>query len=160
MQDLLLRVWDNLIARTVGPMHLRFLIQPAVSVYFAIQAVRLDAKTNTVPFLWRFVMAKGNRKAVAKEGWKHFGKIFMMGLAMDLVYQAVVIYKLGTEENFYPLESIVVAFFLAIVPYVLIRGPLSRLITLYISKRDGIPESILPTATPTKEKQNEVQPET
>jgi hypothetical protein len=153
MQDLFLRVWDNLIARTEGPMHLRFVIQPAVSIYFAIQAGRLDAKTNTVPFLWRFVMAKGNRKAVAKEGWKHFGKIFMMGLAMDLVYQVFVIYKLGTEENFYPLESIIVAFLLAIVPYVLIRGPLSRLITLYVSKKDGTSESISP-ATTTKEKQD------
>jgi hypothetical protein len=153
MQDLLLRVWDNLVARTEGPMHLRFLIQPAVSVYFAIQAGRLDAKTNTIPFLWRFVTAKGKRKAVAKEGWKHFGKIFMMGLAMDLVYQAVVIYKLCTEEDFYPLESIIVAFLLAIVPYVLIRGPLSRLITLYISKKHGTRQSISPATTRSKKQE-------
>jgi hypothetical protein len=152
MQDLLLRVWDNLIARTEGPMHLRFVIQPAVSIYFAIQAGRLDAKTNTIPFLWRFVTAKGKRKAVAKEGWKHSGKIFMMGLAMDLVYQAVVIYKLGTEENFYPLESIIVAFLLAIVPYVLIRGPLSRLITLYVSKQNATSESRSSGATALEDK--------
>ena len=77
-----------------------------------------------------------------------------MGLAMDLVYQAVVIYKMGTEENFYPLESIIVAFLLAIVPYVLIRGPLSRLITLFVSKKDSAPESITPATTPIKKKQD------
>jgi len=138
MLDLLSRIWQNLLERTEGPMSLRFLLQPGMSLFFAIRAAIRDAKNGTVPYLWRFLYSKEDRKTVAKEGWKDVGKIFIIGTLLDIVYQLVVIFGLKTKDNFYPLESLIVAFLLAIVPYLLLRGPLNRLITMFTRKKDQV----------------------
>ena len=120
MQDLFNRVIENLIDRTEGPMNLRFFLQPTMSLIFAIRAGLKDAKNGTQPYLWRFfISGKGKRSNIAKEGWKDFGKIFVIGLVLDIIYQLVVIYKFKSEAYFYPLESVIVAICLAIIPYVL-----------------------------------------
>jgi len=128
MLDILTRVWENLLARTEGPLHFRLFIQPAVSLFFAIRAALKDVKNNTTPYLWRFVFSDGKRKQVSQEGWKDYGKIFIIALALDVIYQLIVIYKFKTQAGFYPLESIIVAFALAIVPYFLFRGPVNRIV--------------------------------
>jgi hypothetical protein len=43
-----------------------------------------------------------------------------MGLAMDLIYQALVL------KTFYPDEALVVALLLAFLPYLIIRGLAAR----------------------------------
>lgn len=135
MDDVFSRVWENLVARTEGPMNLRFLFQPCVSLFFAIKAGFTDAKNGTVPFLWRFIVTKDQRGSIAKEGWKDFGKIFMMGLVLDVIYQLLVIFSAKKQTQFYPLESVIVAIALAVVPYLLFRGPVSRIIVLLSKKK-------------------------
>jgi hypothetical protein len=130
MDEIVSRIWENLIARTEGPMHLRFFLQPTMSLIFAIRAGLSDARTGAIPYLWRFLVSKGERKNIAREGWKDFGKIFIVGITLDIVYQLLVVYKHETETRFYPLESIIVAIALAIVPYLIFRGPVSRLMSL------------------------------
>lgn len=129
MEDILARYFDDLIARTEGPLHLRFFIQPTVSLIFAVRAAFKDAKEGTVPYLWRFIVAKDKRLHVAKEGWKDVGKIFVVGIAFDIIYQLIMIFKVKSTPYFYPLESITVAVCLAIVPYILFRGPTNRIVT-------------------------------
>ena len=52
-----------------------------------------------------------------------FGKVFMLALALDVVYQIV-------ELRFvYPGEAVIVAFLLAIVPYLILRGLVTRLMS-------------------------------
>src|SRR5262245_29801185 len=131
MLDILARVWDNLVDRTEGPMNLRFLIQPAVTLFFAIKAAMRDAKSGEVPYLERFINFKGERKSIVAETWKDVGKVFFMGTVLDVIYQLVVIFGLKTGKDFYPLESLLVAFILAILPYILFRGPLSRIFRNY-----------------------------
>ncbi len=136
MADILVRIWQNLLERTEGPMHFRFLMQPLMSLIFAIKAAIRDAKQGDVPYLWRLVYAKkAERKPIAKETWKDVGKIFIIGVILDIIYQLIVVYKVKTEEHFYPLESIIVAFLLAIVPYIIFRGPVNRIITLFKGKQ-------------------------
>lgn len=50
------------------------------------------------------------------------GKVFILALILDAVCQVIVL------RWFYPGEALVVVFFLAIVPYVLFRGLVDRLI--------------------------------
>lgn len=135
MEEIFTRYFDNLIARTEGPLNLRFFIQPTVSLFFALRAAFKDAKEGTVPFLWRFVVSE-QRRIVAKEGWKDFGKIFIVGIVFDIVYQMIMIFKVKATTYFYPLESITVAICLAIVPYILFRGPTNRLVS-WLKKRSG-----------------------
>jgi hypothetical protein len=138
MTDLFTRIWDNLVARTEGPMHFRFLIQPAMSLFFAIRAGLRDAKNDRAPYLWRFKTSKGQRKEIAREAWKDVGKIFIIGIILDIIYQLIVIYGLKDQEKFYPLESILVAFGLAIVPYIIFRGPANRIISMFIRKKPDV----------------------
>jgi hypothetical protein len=49
------------------------------------------------------------------------GKVFIIAMILDAVYQFIVV------RWFYPGEALVVAVVLAIVPYVLLRGPANRL---------------------------------
>jgi hypothetical protein len=127
-------MWDNLIARTEGPMHFRFFLQPVMSLFFAIKAGFRDAKNNTAPYLMRFTVSKDQRRISKKEGWKDVGKVFVVGIIIDIIYQLIVIYKLETQTRFYPLESIVVAFALAIIPYAIFRGPVNRFLRLFIKE--------------------------
>jgi hypothetical protein len=138
MPDIFERIWHNLLERTEGPMSLRFFIQPAMSLIFAIRAAIRDSKNNTVPYLWRFLFSKDQRKNIAKEGWKDIGKVFIIGTILDIIYQLVVIFSHKTKDSFYPLESLIVAFLLAIVPYLLFRGPLNRLIRMFTKKKDEV----------------------
>ena len=137
MIDIFSRVWQHLIERTEGPMHLRFLLQPAVAIFFAIRAALRDVKNRTVPYLWRLATSKGERRAIVNEGWKDFGKVFLIATILDIIYQLIVIFGLKTETSFYPLESILVAFLLSFIPYVLFRGPVNRLVRMFVNKKNG-----------------------
>lgn len=135
MSDIFTRFFTNLMERTEGPMNFRFLLQPTMSLIFAIIAGIRDSKKGLSPYLSRVVSNKEERQKLIREGWKDISKVFILALVLDIVYQLVVIYKLNSEERFYPLESIVVAMVLAIVPYILIRGPINRLIRFFSPKK-------------------------
>ncbi|GAO43980.1 hypothetical protein [Flavihumibacter petaseus] len=137
MFEILQRVWENLLARTEGPLNLRFFLQPTISIIFAIRAAMRDAKAGTAPYLQRYAKAsKAEKKGMRMEIYKDVGKIFVIGTILDITYQLIVIFKQKTQASFYPLESLLVAFLLAIVPYLLLRGPVNRLIR-YFTGRSG-----------------------
>ena len=54
-----------------------------------------------------------------RDGWKSVGRVFLLGIIMDAIYQFMVF------RWFYPGEAILVAAILALVPYLLIRGPVN-----------------------------------
>ncbi len=56
-----------------------------------------------------------------KDGWKSVGKVFILAIVLDLVYQIIA------EHFLYPGEAIIVAIVLAIVPYLILRGLVERL---------------------------------
>ena len=119
-------------------MNFRFLIQPAMAIFFAIRAGIRDGKKDQVPYLWRFATSKGSRMEISREAWKDIGKVFFIATVLDVVYQLVVIFGVKTKAAFYPLESLVVAFLLSVVPYILFRGPVSRLMRLFVKKKDHV----------------------
>jgi hypothetical protein len=55
-----------------------------------------------------------------KSGWKDVGRVFLLALVMDVVYQLIVLHFV------YPGEAIIVAVELAIGPYLILRGPVTR----------------------------------
>ena len=54
-------------------------------------------------------------------GWKSAGKVFVIALLLDAAYQVKAF------RWFYPVQALMVAMFLAIVPYSLLRGPVNWL---------------------------------
>ena len=47
-------------------------------------------------------------------------RIILLGHSMDAIYQITVL------KRFYPDEAVIIAIVLALVPYMLIRGPVAR----------------------------------
>ena len=120
MEDILTRMFEHLIGRVHGPMHFRVILQPTMAIIFAIRDGRQDAREGRVPYFWSLFTERGHRMELIRRGWKSVGKIFILALVLDAIYQ---VWQLGT---FYPGEALVVALLLAIIPYVLLRGPVNR----------------------------------
>jgi len=122
------RIVENLIGRLDGPLHFRFIVQPLMATIFAVIDGVKDAKTGKPAYLWAMLSTPGNRNELIKDGWKHVGKIFILAVILDVFYQ------LKFQGTLYPGEILIVAFCLAIVPYLLLRGPVNRLIRLWEKK--------------------------
>jgi hypothetical protein len=121
VEEIFARGWENFVARTTGPMSFRFIIQPTVAVLLAIRAGLKDARDNKPPFLWSVLTNVGRRRALMREGFKDTGKVILLAMILDSVYQLTV------QRGVYTLELIFTAATLACVPYLLVRGPVSRI---------------------------------
>jgi hypothetical protein len=122
MDDILARIWENLGGRIGGPMKLRLLIQPLMVSFFAIRAGIKDARAGRPPFFWTVLTDAQSRSNLLRDGWKDIAKVFTMAVVMDVIYQ------LSVERWVYPTESLIVAVGLAIIPYLLLRGPVTRIV--------------------------------
>lgn len=121
MEEMLARVFKNLAERVGGPMSLRLIIQPTVATILAIRAGLRDGREGAGPYFWNVLVHLERRKDLLRHGWKDVGKLFVMACLLDIVYQLIV------ARWVYPLETLIVATVLAIVPYVLLRGIVGRL---------------------------------
>jgi hypothetical protein len=121
MDHMWMRIVSQLAARVSGPMKFRLVLQPAMAAFFAIRSGLADARVGKPPYFWALVTDPAQRKDMIKDGWKSVGRVFILALLLDVVYQII-------ELRFvYPGEAIIVAFVLAIVPYLILRGLVTRL---------------------------------
>ena len=116
-----MRFVENLLDRVSGPMKFRLLLQPLMAVIFAVRSGLGDAKAGKPPYFWALLTDPSHRREMIRDGWKSVGKVFVLALILDVVYQVVVL------RFVYPCEAIVVALALAIVPYLIVRGLITRL---------------------------------
>lgn len=121
MEELVTRVWDDVIGRMGGPLKFRLILQPAVAAIFAILAGLKDAREGRPAYFWTILVSPTNRRALLREGWRAVAKVFVVAVIIDVVFQFIVF------RWFYPGEALIVAFLLAFVPYLLIRGPVNRI---------------------------------
>ena len=121
VEEALRRGWENLISRSDGPMNFRLIIQPAVATLFAIRAGLRDARNGQPPFLWAVFSNPDQRHELLRQGWKDVGTVFIVALILDSIYQVIV------HSGIYTLELLITATILAIVPYAMIRGLVTRL---------------------------------
>lgn len=121
MDDILTRFVNDLLGRIQGPMNIRLICQPLVAVLYAVWDGIRDGRDGRVPYLYALFTTPGHRRALLRSGWKSAGRVFIMAIVVDIVYQVIVL------RWFYPLEAIVTAAVLAFVPYLLIRGIVTRI---------------------------------
>jgi hypothetical protein len=121
IMDELTRFWEDLAGRVTGPMSFRLLLQPAAAVILAVRAGLQDARAGRPPYTWSIFADPAHRRDLLREGWKAIAKVFIMAVLIDVVYQLRVL------RWVYPVEAALVALLLACVPYLLIRGPVDRL---------------------------------
>ena len=110
--------FEDLRGRASGPLNFRLIVMPTVVTILAIRAGLRDAREGNRPFLWALLT---NPAAVSSSVFKDIGKVFIMAIVLDTTYQFLVF------RAFYLLQVLVVAVTCAIVPYVLVRGPVTWL---------------------------------
>ena len=121
MDDMWVRFTTDLIARVTGPLHFRLVLQPLMAAFFAIRSGLADASAGKPPYFWALLSNRSDRRAMIKDGWKSIGRVFLLAIVLDVVYQLYVLHFV------YPPQAIFVALILAIVPYLILRGLVTRL---------------------------------
>ncbi len=129
MRDMIVRAWVNLFSRVGGPLTFRIILQPAMAALLALMAGLKDAADNRPPYFATVITNSGQRGDLLRQGWNAIGRVFILAIVMDFIYQLIVV------RWVYPLESLIVAVVLAVVPYLLIRGPVNRLATCCYRRR-------------------------
>jgi hypothetical protein len=123
MDNMIVRISQDMIERVTGPMKFRLVLQPAMALFLGIRCGLKDAREGKPPYFWALFTDAGERKAMLKDGWKSIARVFTLAVAMDVVYQLI-------EHRWlvYPGEAVLVAIILAVVPYLFIRGPVNRIV--------------------------------
>lgn len=111
-----------------------------MSVVLAIRSGLQDWRERKPPFFWEFVEDRASRRELEREGWKSVGKLFILAVVLDCIYQVIELHWI------YPVDALLVAFFLAMIPYWIVRGPVNRIATAIKTPRR--PSLVRPTNNP------------
>jgi hypothetical protein len=88
---------------------------------FAFRDGIRDAQNDKPPYLLTMFRDRSQRRDLMREAWKSVGRIVLLALLMDFIYQIIALHWI------YLGEALATAVILAIVPYVLLRGPVNRI---------------------------------
>jgi hypothetical protein len=122
MEEYLNRLVTDLAGRLTGPLTLRLFLQPAVAIFLAARDGLKDARDRRPPHFMRIVTGPPEaRRRRLTETARAVAKVFIMAVVLDCVYQFLVF------RWIYPVEAMITATILAIVPYVLLRGVVDRI---------------------------------
>lgn len=119
--DLWMRFMGDMLDRITGPMKFRLVLQPAMAMIFATVAGLKDATAGKPPYFWSLWSDPIHRAERIRDGWHSVGKVFLLAMVLDVVHQVLVL------DTVYPGETVIVALLLAIVPYLILRGLITRL---------------------------------
>src|SRR5215469_18379356 len=83
-------LWWGFVSRTEGPLKFRFLMQPAMAIFLGIHGGIRDWRQGKPAYFWEFLVDPGRRKELLHEGWHSLGKLLILAVALDCVYQIIV----------------------------------------------------------------------
>ena len=124
--------WTDFIGRFDGPLHFRLFVQPMMATFFAIRDGSKDARDGRGAYLWSLVSDPAQRRYLLESGWKGISKVFALALVLDVVYQLIVWHGLK------PLQEVMTAIVLAVIPYAVLRGPVNRLLRITSARRSSV----------------------
>lgn len=125
MEDFVQRLVQGFVSRMEGPFSFRMIVQPLMAVIFAVIDGLKDAKQGKPAYFWALFASTEHRRALLKSGWKHVGKIFILAIILDFVYQLKVHQPLNVGG------VILAALILAVLPYLVLRGPVNRIAKMF-----------------------------
>jgi hypothetical protein len=120
--EFLRQALGHLVGRVDGPLAFRLILQPVVATVLAIRAGLKDVRAGRPAHAWAILTDSVHRRQLLQETWKDVAKVFVAAVVIDLVYEIVVF------RWVYPLQSLIVATILAVLPYLLVRGPVNRIV--------------------------------
>jgi hypothetical protein len=122
---------ERILGRASGPLNFRLVMMPTVVTVLAIRAHLKDVREGHPIYLGAFFTSPTERRRLFRSGLRDFGKVFVVACVLDSIYQFIVF------RAFFPIEMLIIALACAIVPYFLIRGPITRIVTLMQGHRRG-----------------------
>jgi hypothetical protein len=126
--EVFMRIWQNLLDRPGGPFVFRFILQPIMATMAALRDGIHDARTGRAPFLWTVLTDPARRRGRLDEALVATSRIVLLGLAIDTVYQYIEF------ETFHPAEALIIALLLAFVPYLVLRGLVTRVARRWVGR--------------------------
>ena len=120
MRDFLTTYWNDFLGRFEGPLHFRLIMQPLMAILFAVRDGRRDAREGRSAYLWSLLSDAAQRAYLLRDGIKSIAKVFVLAFVLDHAYQLIEWHGLK------PLQGLLTAVVLAVIPYVLLRGPVNR----------------------------------
>ena len=131
MFDILSGVYHHILGRATGPLNFRLVVMPIVVTVLAVRAHLRDVREGRPTVLWAFIKDPVKRRRLFRSGLKDVGKVFVVAVVLDTTYQLIVF------RWVYPGEVLFIAVVCAIVPYVLVRGPITRTLRLLFGRQAG-----------------------
>ena len=122
MGDFLSTFWTDFLARFDGPLHFRLFVQPLMAIVFAVRDGTRDAREGRSAYLWTLLTDSAQRRYLLESGWKGISKVFVLAVVLDVVYQLIV------WREVKPVQALLTAAVLALIPYALLRGPVTRVV--------------------------------
>jgi hypothetical protein len=129
MGSFLSTYWADFISRFDGPLHFRLIAQPLMAILLAVRDGRRDAREGRGAYLWKFVQKPEHRRDLLASGAKSISKVFVLAFALDVAYQFL---EWGGLK---PLQGLLTAVVLAVIPYLVLRGPINRLMRISQTQR-------------------------
>jgi hypothetical protein len=115
------RFWNDIFGRLSGPMTFRLFLQPIMALIAALPDGINDARDGRTVFFWVAADDPAVRHGRLREGLIATARILLLGLCMDVIYQMKVF------GQFYPVEAVVFALLLAVIPYFIWRWIIERI---------------------------------
>jgi hypothetical protein len=113
--------FEEMIDRASGPLNFRLVVMPTMAALFGIRAGLRDAREGKSTFVWGILTLPAGRGESFRSARKDIGRVFVMAVIMDTIYQVLAL------RAFQIVQVLVVAVACAIVPYLLVRGPVTFL---------------------------------
>ncbi len=120
MEEIFPRVWDDLMARTQGPMWFRLILQPLVAIVFGIRAGLRNARVAQPGADPSHTLDPAFRSRMLRQSLHDVGKVALIGVILDVIVQLIVL------KTVYPLETFVIVLLLVAVPYQIVRTVVGR----------------------------------
>jgi hypothetical protein len=114
------RFWSDIADRIHGPMTFRFYLQPSMALIAAIPDGIRDARIGHKSFFWSALWNSSAPRGRLREGLISTARVVLLGLSMDAIYQFKVLHQ------FYPVEALMMAILLAVIPYFFFRWVIER----------------------------------
>jgi hypothetical protein len=110
-------------------MSFRLIIQPLVATFLAIRAGWADAREGRAIHFWTLAREPAQTRVMFRNLWRIAGKVFVVALVLDVVYQLIVLHRI------YPVQTLIVATMLALIPCMVVRAIGNRIVTLVRQER-------------------------
>jgi hypothetical protein len=140
--ELLARSVEELIGRVHGPLRFRLFVMPTVVVVLAVRAHLRDVRAGKPVLVGAFFTSPSERRRLLRSALRDIGKVLVVALVLDTTYQVVFL------RAFFFGQALIVALVCAVVPYVVVRGPVTRLWHHIQKRRGGAARTSAVTAGP------------